>query len=138
MFRLLYLIKNLGLRTTIIILAIIGGGGILYSVLLAPKPPPYTRPAGYMVTMKCVTGGRDCDDSGFIKLWDSTQKTTSSFVRSPDAPFCVAEKSTQHDGKVFWWVDCGLWHGSELPIIEGWVQEANMIFGEWVESRKLY
>ena len=138
MFRLIRLIRVLGFRNTLILTALIVGGLLVYQGFFAPEIPAYTRPAGYVVTTTCSTGGRDCDENGYIRLWDDLQKTSSSFVRSPKAVFCVATKSSSAAGKTYWWIDCGLWQGKELPIIEGWVQEDNLIFGERIESRKIH
>jgi hypothetical protein len=138
MFRLIRLIRIIGFRNTLILLALIAGGLLVYENLFAPKIPAYTRPAGYVVTAICSTRGRDCDEYGSVRLWDDLQKTTSSFVRSPKAVFCVATDSSIVAGQTYWRIDCGLWQGQELPIIEGWVQEANLIFGEWIESREVH
>jgi len=138
MFRLIRLISTLGLRNTLILIALIAGGFLVYEGFFAPKIPAYTRPAGYIVTTTCSTGGQDCDEFGYIRLWHDLQKITSGFVRSPKAVFCVATDSSIAAGNIYWWIDCGLWQGKELPIIEGWVQEENLIFGEWIESRKIH
>ena len=134
----LVLIRSLGVRNTLILVLLIGSGIVGYELLFAPKFPPYTRPAGYAVTATCATGGRDCDENGFVRLWGDSSKGSSSYVRSPDAPFCVATTSSIATGRTFWWIDCGLWQGLRLPIIEGWVQQENLIFGEWIEARKIH
>ena len=107
-------------------LLVIGALFLIYEVL--NPPPAYKRPPGYIVTTVCITGGKDCDENGFIQLWTDTTKTKSNFARSPDAVFCVATKSSIYNNEVFWWIDCGLWQGKELPVIEGWVSEKNLKF----------
>jgi hypothetical protein len=138
MFRSIWLIRNIGVRNTLLLIIFIFGGALVYEGFIAPKPPSYTRPEGYSVTTVCSTGGMDCDEYGYVRLWDNLEKTSSSFIRSPKAVFCVAVKSSLHSGNKYWWIDCGLWQGKELPVIEGWVQEENLEFGGWVESRKIY
>lgn len=118
------------------ILIVIGIVAILVNIIYSTlnPPPEYTRPSGSVVTTVCNTGGNDCDENGFVKLWKNTNKTSSDFVRSPQAPFCVATKSSEYNGEKFWWIDCGLWHGNELPVIEGWVTEKNLKFtGETIK-----
>lgn len=130
MFRLIRFLSTPGGRRVLFWLLIIGvlylvGGFILES--LNPRPE-YTRPSGWFVTTVCNTGGKDCDENGFIRLWTSGTRTSSTFVRSPQAPSCVATKSIESNKEKFWWIDCGLWQGRELPIIEGWVSEMNLKF----------
>jgi len=101
-------------------------GSLIYSVV---KPTPkYTPPSGQYVAVVCNTGGNDCDENGFVRLWTDPFRAKSSFVRSPDALDCIATKSTVSNGEEFWWIDCGLWQGNELPIIEGWVSENDLKF----------
>ncbi len=130
MFKLLNLLSTQEGRRVLLWLIVIGiliaAGSIIYESL--NPSPEYTRPPGRIVTTVCSTGGNDCDENGFVKLWDDTYKTNSTFVRSPQAPFCVATETISFSGQIFWWIDCGLWQGNQLPIIEGWVPEDNLIF----------
>jgi hypothetical protein len=99
---------------------------LLYTFL---KPAPaYTRSPGLIATTVCNTGGRDCDGIGSVRLWTDTTRAESNFVRSPRAPACVATKSETTNGEDFWWIDCGLSRGRELPVIEGWVPARNLKF----------
>ena len=132
MFRLLGLLSTPEGRRVLFWLLVIGSlfliGDLIYE---ASNPPPaYTRPPGRIVTTVCTTGGKDCDENGFVRLWTDTTRTNSTFVRSPQAPFCVATKSNEYSGEELWWIDCGLWHGNELPVIEGWVSDNNLKFTE--------
>ena len=138
MFRLIRIFRLLGFRNSLILLALIAGGVAIYQAFFAPEIPAYMRPAGYLVTTTCRTDGRDCDEYSYVRLWDDLQKTKSTFVRSPSAVACVATKSSTLNARTYWWIDCGLWQGSELPIIQGWVQEENLLIGDWVESRKIH
>lgn len=130
MFRLLRLLSTPAGRRVLLWLLVIGalflGVGFLYESL--NPHPAYTRPPGWIVTTVCATGGNDCDENGYVRLWTDTSKSNSTFVRSPDSYFCIATKSNIYNNEEFWWIDCGLWHGNELPVIEGWVSKKNLNF----------
>jgi predicted membrane channel-forming protein YqfA (hemolysin III family) len=130
MFRLIRLLSTPEGRRVLFWLLVIGALYVIGSVIYASfnPPPSYTRPSGKVVTTLCITYGKDCDENGFVRLWTDTARTNSNFVRSPQASFCVATKSTDYIGEKFWWIDCGLWQGNQLPVIEGWVSEKNLKF----------
>lgn len=132
------LIRVLGLRNTVILVVFVFAVALVYDSFFAPKPPAYTRPAGYWVKTTCATEGRDCDEYGAVLLWDDVQKTSSSFVRYPEAVPCIATEPTVTGGAAYWWIDCGLWQGKELPVIEGFVPEENLLFGAWQESAVIH
>jgi len=126
----------------LIILALVAVG-VTISIIFFPGPEYlayYTQPAGYTVTTRCVTGGNDCYkhtyiDGLLVNLWDNLEKTKSSFQVHPDSGSCIATKSSTVDTMTYWWIDCGLTSNSHTPVIEGWVQEENLEFGEWVDSK---
>jgi len=102
--------------------------------ILKPIAPAYTPPIGKSVTVICGIDGKGCDqpdyykssNDGFVKLWTTTDMTESKFERSTKAPACIASKSEVKNEIKFWWIDCGLFYGTELPVIEGWVPEENI------------
>lgn len=130
MFRLLRLLSTPKGRRVLFWLLVIGALYLVVQFIYGASNPPlaYTRPSGRSVTTICATGSKDCDENGFVRLWTDTKRTNSTFVRSPQAPYCVATKSSEYNNEKFWWIDCGLWHGNELPVIEGWVSEDNLRF----------
>ena len=130
MLRLIWLLSTQNGRRALFWLFIIGVlyiiGNLIYESI--NPPPKYMKPSGKIVTTMCITNGIDCDEYGYVRLWTDFSKTDSNFVRSPQAPFCVATKSGEYLGGKFWWIDCGLTHGNQLPVIEGWVSEKNLKF----------
>jgi len=124
-----------GIGCLIILIGIFGLNSKKQSTI--NPPPPYTRPEGYFVSVTCRTGGSDCSDYKSVKLWDNLNKTSSSFQRHPEAVYCVGTKQVTYKNHVYWWIDCGLWQGKELPVIEGWVEEENLNIGDWVSERKI-
>jgi hypothetical protein len=136
MFRAIRIFRDLGCKGTIILILIIIGGAVIYEVFF-PSGISYTLPAGYIVTTRCITGGRDCDEYGSVLLWDDLGKSSSRFSRASNAiVHCIATMPKEYKGESFWWIDCGIWYGV-LERIEGWVQEENLKFGKWVESQEI-
>jgi len=133
MFKLISLLLTPEGRITLLVLfACTIAGGIYYSVF--DPSPEYEAPLGYRVTTICGAGGRGCNSDGSVILWTTPSMSQEAFGRSPKAVACTATKSTLIEGEWLWRIDCGLWQGSELPIIEGWVPEEYLVFHGWTDG----